>query len=282
MQGKSPGWEKQMPYLWWLPPCSITQWFVTFSGKDASCYCPNHAFWSLWNTRHTRRYTHICIRGALEELTASSDCFQIHHFLSSGAGLSFSAHCLIYLSQPLWTDLCHLHTHTPTHGWTTIELSWNGLYLPVFRPMTGQLTSVLTVNPTKNKQQLARRDSRKTFVFIKWIWREQVCFGGSGFLPLLPWALGRGPFQGLAGRVEKGGWLTVSWIHWQRQPPAQFEPMQLTDTAAGEVRLRPADVSHRQTTRLVLAFQTNSLPIAMALWTTTMENTSPCLCECLP
>lgn len=37
-------------------------------------------------------------------------------------------------------------------------------------------------------------------------------------------APGRGSFQGLAGRVEKGGCLAVNWIHWQRQPPAQPEP----------------------------------------------------------
>lgn len=32
-----------MAYLQWLPPCLITRWFVTFSGKDASCYCPSPA-----------------------------------------------------------------------------------------------------------------------------------------------------------------------------------------------------------------------------------------------
>lgn len=112
--------------------------------------------------------------------------------------------------------------------------------------------------------------------------REQVCFAGSGCLPLSPWP--PGPFRGLAGRVEKGGCLAVNWIHWQQQqPPAQPEPRQFTDTAvaARAARLHPADVSRRLTTSSVLDLQTNLLPIAMAAWTTIMENTGPvCACVC--
>lgn len=68
----------------------------------------------------------------------------------------------------------------------------------------------------------------------------------SSSLALAP---GRGPFQGLAGRVEKGGCLAVNWILWQWQPPVQPEPRQFTDTAvaARAVCLHPADVSHQQT-----------------------------------
>lgn len=36
--------RETMAYLRWLPPCLITRWFVTLSGKDTSCYCPNPTF----------------------------------------------------------------------------------------------------------------------------------------------------------------------------------------------------------------------------------------------
>lgn len=75
--------------------------------------------------------------------------------------------------------------------------------------------------------------------------------------------LGPGSFQG-------PGWQSA--VNWQQQQQQQPEPRQFTD---------PADVSRRLTTSSVLDFQTNLLPIAMAAWTTIMENTGPvCACVC--
>lgn len=91
----------------------------------------------------------------------------------------------------------------------------------------------LTVNPNENKQPLARRDSRKPFVFTKWIWGEQVCFAGSGCLPLC--RLGPGPcaVSGPGGREERR--LAATWMHWQPEHAAIHRwPLQLC--------LHPADV----------------------------------------
>lgn len=186
-------------------------------------------------------------------------------------------------SLPICLSHSELISAIHTHAWTAIELSWNAPYYPVFLPLTAQLTSVLTVNPTKNKQQLARRNSRKTFVFIKWILREQVCFAGSGSLPLLPWPRAVGPFRAwLVEWRNEVDWLSTGstgsrslrpWLNPGSSQTLLPGPGQTALTLLTSVTDRPQDL---------LEFQTNSLPIAMAVWTTTMENTSPRLRPCLP
>lgn len=121
--------------------------------------------------------------------------------------------------------------------------------MPHITPPSCLVTTVLTVNPTQNKQQLARRNCRKTFVFVKWIWGEQVCFAGSGSLPLLPRPRGCGCFQGLAGGVEKRGGLAVSWMSWQQKPPAQSESGGLQTT--GPVSWRQTPTDHKTCVRVL-------------------------------
>lgn len=75
--------------------------------------------------------------------------------------------------------------------------------LSVSPSLTVRWSLLPTDDPHENKQQLARRDSRKPFVLTKWTRREQVCFAGSGCLPLCrlgpgPWALS-GPGWGRRG-----------------------------------------------------------------------------------
>lgn len=183
-------------------------------------------------------------------------------------------------SSPICLSHSELISSIHTHAWITIELSWNTLYYHVFLHLTAQLTSALTVNSTKNKQQLGRRNSRKTFVFIKWIWREQVCFAGSGSLPLSPWPRAAGPFRAWLVEWRK----EVDWLSTGSTGSASLRPSLNPGGSQTllPVCLRPADVSHRQTTTLVLEFQTNWLPIAMAVRTTTMENARPRLRPCLP
>lgn len=145
--------------------------------------------------------------------------------------------------------------------------------------LTAQLTSVLTVNPTKNKQQLARRNSRKTFVFIKWIWSEQVCFAGSGCLPLSPWPRAAGPFRAwLVEWRKEVAWLSTgssgsgslrSSLNPGSSQTLLSQPGQSAFTLLTSVTNRPQD------------FQTNLLPIDGAVWTTTMENAGPRLHPCV-
>lgn len=179
---------------------------MTFSGKDTSCYCPESCILDPMKLK-THKNTHARgLRGS--ELPHLIFSRLIFFFFRAGQNSVFT-------SSPVCLGHSELISAIYTHAWAAIELSWNAPYEPVFLSLTAaQLTSVLTVDSTKNKQQLARRNCRKTFVFIKWIRREQVCFAGSGCLPLSPWPRAAGPFQSLAGRVEKGGGLAVNWIHW--------------------------------------------------------------------
>lgn len=98
------------------------------------------------------------------------------------------------------------------------------------------------------------------------------------FSSSLPWLWAVGPFRAwLFEWREEVDWLSAGSIGCSLR--SSLKPGG-SDTAGGtwEVCFHPADVSHHLTTRLVLEFQTNSLPIAMAVGTTTMENTTPRLC----
>lgn len=137
---------------------------MTFCGKEASCYCLQTG---ILSSTEQKRHKHACGRG---------DC--------GGAS------CLPLPRPP-----------RPFMLIAAVQTRF-APYSPVLPSLTGRPTRVPTVNPNENKQPLARRDSRKPFVFTKWIWGEQVCFAGSGCLPLC--RLGPGPWA-VSGPGEVGG-----------------------------------------------------------------------------
>lgn len=90
----------------------------------------------------------------------------------------------------------------------------------------------------------------------------------------------RAPFRAwLAEGRKDAAWLSTGSPGSGGLRPG-LNPQQYTDAAvAGQAR-PAADVSHQQTIRPVLDFQTNLHAITMAVWTTTLENAG--LHSCLP
>lgn len=205
------------------------------------------------------------------ETAASSELPQIQRFLQSGAELSVSAHFLSHLTQPLSVDLCHVDTR--------LDGCWIILECPIvfWAPVTDGPVDFSPYCQPNWKQTAGGQEKLQEDICFYEVEMERVgLFCWKWLSSCLALAPGRGPFQGLAGRVEKGGCLAVNWNCWQELPPAR----QFTDTAVAARAdcLHPADVSHHQTTRPVLDFQTNLLPIDGAAWTTSMETlVHPCL-----
>ena len=127
--------RETMAYLRRLPPCLITWWFVAFSGKDTSCYCPNPGFenFRVHETQDTHTHTHTYMQKAPEEAA------------SSLPDLSFSSEQgrTVFLSSlPNPSVSATLNWSLPsTHN--IIELSWNAPYYAVFLPLAARLTSAL-------------------------------------------------------------------------------------------------------------------------------------------
>lgn len=150
---------------------------MTFCGKDASCYCPRTCVLNS-NSRDTN--IHAEDETAEETEVSSEACPR------SGVPRG-------HLCRPL----------TFGHVWPRV--------LSALPSLTVRWSLVPTDDPNENKQQLAKRESRKPFVLTKWTRREQVCFAGSGCLPLCrlgprPWALsGPGWCRGGGGGGLRNG-----------------------------------------------------------------------------
>lgn len=142
-------------------------------------------------------------------------------------------------------------------------------YFLVLPSLTLQSTLVPTVSPNENKQPLARRDSRKPFVFTKWIWGEQVCFAGSGCLPLCrlgpgPWAVSGPGEAGGRGEERRGGW----------QRHGRTGSQNTRRFTGGPFATLPSPGWRHQAS--------NAVDFPNTEHTSTMENTTALLHPCLP
>lgn len=128
---------------------------------------------------------------------------------------------LTHLSQPLCTDRCRPQTCP--------NLNYPGMphvSLCSYPCLPSWLQSLLSTQLKTNSSRPGETPGR-TFVFIKWIWGEQVCFAGSGSLPLSP-CLSVLPGSGWWSRERRllacqrdplAAWTQAPDIRWDRGSP---------------------------------------------------------------
>lgn len=182
----------------WPPPCLISRWFVTFSGKDTSCYCLPPAFWTPWNTRHAN--THI--QETLEEGNCLIWSFPDSSF-SSEQGRTVFFSTLPYPSVSASLVPCHVDTR--------LYCYWIILECPIFLcvpPTDCPVDFSPYCQPHKKQIATGQEKLQEDICFDKvnmeraglfcWKWLSSC---------LLPWPQAVGPFRAWLAEWRK----EVAW-----------------------------------------------------------------------